>query len=301
MADNTEDIATLSNAIDDFGQYLVTSNVDTQALSVRDLADVAFALYRGEPRVYTLQDMFDITWAMIPDTVQVPEQPSTNTGTFSNVIISDPENLAFTTFQGSNYDPPFSLLELLEYSLGLIDKYELQYLQTYQSTCPLVPPQLYGPDLIAKSYVAASCAFLAWVHGVPTGRPIQDIGSYPCPMSPTSSTVLYCTRHLTAVSPPNPKEMNSLSRFPSMKSLSRETRAPSVLLCHESLGVCADFSVVFLRRVPLGAKHRRNLRVPTGISRKNACGRTQGNQKSRCLTPSGTEGDGLVEHTHYNP
>ena len=36
-----------------------------------------------------------------------------------------------------------------------------------------------------------------------------------------------------AVSPPNPKEMNSLSRFPSMKSLSRETRAPSVLLCHE--------------------------------------------------------------------
>ena len=64
--------------------------------------------------------------------------------------------------------------------------------------CPLVPPQFYGPDLIAKSYVAASCAFLAWVHGVPTGRPIQDIGSYPCPMSPTSSTVLYCTRHLTA-------------------------------------------------------------------------------------------------------
>ena len=57
--------------------------------------------------------------------------------------------------------------------------------------CPLVPPQFYGPDLIAKSYVAASCAFLAWVHGVPTGRPIQDIGSYPCPMSPTSSTVLY--------------------------------------------------------------------------------------------------------------
>ena len=58
--------------------------------------------------------------------------------------------------------------------------------------CPLVPPQFYGPDLIAKSYVAASCAFLAWVHGVPTGRPIQDIEGrthVPCPPRP----LLYCT------------------------------------------------------------------------------------------------------------
>ena len=116
---NTEDIATLSNAIDDFGQYLVTSNVDTQALTVRDLADVAFTVYKGGPRDYTLQDMFDITWAMIPNTVTEPEQPITDTGTFSHLIVSDPDNLAFTTFQGSNYEPPFSLLELLEHVVSL--------------------------------------------------------------------------------------------------------------------------------------------------------------------------------------
>ena len=44
-----------------------------------------------------------------------------NDVSFCNVVISHPSNLAFTEFDGKTYDPPFTLLELMEYAIDQVD------------------------------------------------------------------------------------------------------------------------------------------------------------------------------------